>query len=105
MFGDRKVQRACEDARLCAKRFGQLAASVQRRLVQLRAAEVLGDVAIGNPHPLSGNRSGQFAVTISKNYRLVFEPAVDPLPLTEDGDLDLTRVTRIRILEVDDYHG
>ena len=87
------------------KRFGQLAAPLKRRLAQLRAAGVLGDVVLGNPHPLSANRSGQFAVDISKNYRLIFEPADEPVPLAEDGTIDVTHVSAIRILEVGDYHG
>ena len=65
----------------------------------------MGEVALGNPHPLGGNRSGQYAVTISSNYRLIFEPADDPLPLTDAGETDVTRVTTIRVLEVADYHG
>lgn len=98
------MQLTCEDPKLCAKRFGRMAPAVQRRLAQLRAAEVLTDVPLGNPHPLAGSRTGQFAVTISQNYRLVFEPADNPLPLNGEGSLDARSVTIVRILEVVDYH-
>jgi hypothetical protein len=54
---------------------------------------------------LIGDRAGQFGVTVSGNYRLIFEPADEPLPLSPDGTLDPSRVTVIRVLEVDDYHG
>lgn len=104
LFRGHKFQLSCEDPKACAKKFGQMADTLQRRLAQLRAAEVLGDIAIGKPHPLAGHRSGQFAVTLSQNYRLIFEPADDPLPIGEDGLIDPTRVLSIRILEVVDYH-
>jgi len=38
-------------------------------------------------------------------YRLIFEPAHDPLPLDENGSLDWARVTAIRILLIEDYHN
>lgn len=41
-------------------------------------------------HPLKGNRSGQYSITLSGNYRLVIEK------VKED---------RIRIVDVEDYHG
>jgi len=41
-------------------------------------------------HPLKGNRSGQYSMTLTGNYRLVIEK------VQED---------RVRIMEVEDYHG
>ena len=40
-----------------------------------------------------------------RDYRLLFEPAHDPLPRKPDGGLDWAGVTAIRILGVEDYHG
>jgi toxin HigB-1 len=41
-------------------------------------------------HPLKGNRAGQYAITLTGNYRLIMER------VEED---------RVRILDVEDYHG
>ena len=41
-------------------------------------------------HPLKGNRAGQYAMTLTGNYRLIIEK------VQED---------RVRILDVEDYHG
>jgi proteic killer suppression protein len=41
-------------------------------------------------HPLKGNRSGQYSITLTGNYRLIVEK------VQED---------RIRIVDVEDYHG
>jgi proteic killer suppression protein len=41
-------------------------------------------------HPLKGNRAGQYAITLTGNYRLIIEKV--------DED-------KVRILDVEDYHG
>jgi toxin HigB-1 len=105
LFASRKFQLHCEDPKQCAKHFGSLASSLQRRLAQLRAAASLADVFLGSPHPLTGDRAGQFAIALSGNFRLIFEPADDPLAISEDGTLILAAVKLIRALEVVDYHG
>lgn len=55
-------------------------------------------------HLLRGDRSGQFAVDLDQSRRLVFKPNHDPIILTEDGGIDVTQVTAIKIIEVIDYH-
>ena len=41
-------------------------------------------------HPLRGDRTGQYAITLTGNYRLILER------ISEDA---------VRILDVEDYHG
>ena len=64
-----------------------------QRLAVMRAADkftqLYGHRAL-RLHPLHGDRSGQYAMTLTGNYRLVVER------VSEDA---------IRILEVEDYHG
>lgn len=55
-------------------------------------------------HQLVGGRENQFAIDLVHPYRLVFEPDHDPIPLKDDGGIDLTRVTAITVLDVVDYH-
>ncbi len=38
-------------------------------------------------------------------FRFILKPEHNPLPLKGDGGIDKTKVTRIRIMEVVDYHG
>ncbi len=79
---------------------------LRRRLGVLGKAPTLDDLrgTPGRLHALTGSRSGQFAFDLRGPFRLVFEPNHDPLPSLADGGLDATRVTRIRILHVVDYH-
>lgn len=59
----------------------------------------------GKCHPLRADRAGQFAVSLRGPYRLIFEPDHNPVPRLDNGGIDKSRVTRIRIKEVENYHG
>ncbi|MDH3723623.1 MAG: killer suppression protein [Desulfobacteraceae bacterium] len=80
---------------------------LQQRLMELKAAPFLDDISKVPPprcHPLSGDRDGQLSVDLEHPYRLLFIPANDPIPLTQDGGLDWTKVTEIEIVEITDTH-
>ncbi|MEK6225543.1 MAG: killer suppression protein [Chloroflexota bacterium] len=106
MFADGRLARDCASERACVRRFGVNGRRVQRRLQELQAAEVLSDMrnAPGRLHPLSGNRAGEYAVSILEPFRLILEPADDPIPRTDDGTVNTDAVRSVRILEVTNYH-
>ena len=58
----------------------------------------------GHCHALKGNRKGQWALNLDNPYRLIFEPIDDPLPKSENGWINLEKITTVRILEIGDYH-
>jgi proteic killer suppression protein len=64
-----------------------------QRLAVLRATEkfsqTYGHRAL-RLHPLKGNRTGQYAMTLTGNYRLIVEK------VQED---------KVRIMDVEEYHG
>jgi proteic killer suppression protein len=64
-----------------------------QRLAILRATEkfteLFGHRAL-KLHPLKGNRSGEYAMTLTGNFRLIVEK------IKEDT---------VRIIDVEDYHG
>lgn len=59
----------------------------------------------GRCHQLTADRQGQFAVHLWGQFRLIFTPNHDPIPLLDGGGPDLEEITRISIKEVVDYHG
>lgn len=77
-------------------------------LTYLEESDVLDDVPTLPPtslHSLDRNRKGQFAVGHKKRKnRIVFVPDHDPLPTINNEELDKKKVTKIKILEVKDYH-
>ena len=106
-FANRKLRRQLERERELKKAFGRMAGALKRRLAVLAAAENLAQVPVTPPercHQLKGEWAGHFAVDISRNWRLIFRPAHEPLPLTADGGIDLARVTAIEIVAIVDYH-
>ena len=64
-----------------------------QRLAVLRAADnfsQLYGLRALRLHPLKGDRAGQYAITLTGNYRLIIEK------VKED---------KVRIMDVEDYHG
>lgn len=83
-----------------AKKLGQ-------RLMELMAADSLSDISQLPPsrlHELKGNRAGQFSVDLDHPYRLLFIPGHNPLPLKDDGGLDLDEINEIEIIGIKDTH-
>ena len=77
-------------------------------MAELSAADtlaVVGKLPAARLHALKGDRKGQYAVDVKHPFRLIFEPTHDPIPTKDDGGVDLEKVTRIRVLTVEDYHG
>jgi toxin HigB-1 len=107
-FASNKLKKILEDERKMQQEFGDRAKPLRRRLRTLESAPTLAKVPTTPPercHQLSGDRAGRFAVTVKDNWRLIFVPAHDPVPVKPDGGVDLAAVTDIRIIEVVDYHG
>jgi hypothetical protein len=55
-------------------------------------------------HELTADRAGQISVDVRHPYRLLLVPDHDEVPRKPDGGLDWTRVTRVRILGIEDTH-
>ena len=107
-FRTTKLQKRCNSLKEAQKVWGETCGKlVMRRLDEMLAADNLHVLRKVHRrcHALTGNREGQWSVDLEHPRRLVFEPANDPLPLCEDGSLDLQNVTIVRILEVGDTHG
>jgi len=105
IFATDHLKSLCEEKRRQQKELGAPGAKKLRaRLADLEAATVVTDLVAGRPHPLKGEREGQFAVSLDGGRRVVFEPAVEPPPLDDDGAIAWDRVTSIRVVFIGDYH-
>jgi proteic killer suppression protein len=108
LFCSSKLEKECSDSKTRRKSFGEeRARRLGRRLDDLRAAATLAVMRTlpGRCHALTGDLKGQIALDLDGPYRLIFEPADEPLPLDGNGSLDWNRVTVIRILRIGDYHN
>lgn len=107
LFKTRKLEKLCNQDREAVRKLGKASAEKLRlRLDDLEAAASLATMASlgGRCHELKGDLRGCLAVELAGGERLVFEPAHDPIPTKDDGGLDWSKVTCIRIVSVGNYH-
>lgn len=102
----RKLRKHMNSASMRQKKFGDLAKVIGRRLDDLAALESLVEAydIPGRLEPLLEDRAGQFSLRLSGNWRIIIEPANDPMPTRDDGSIDPGKVTAIRVVAVEDYH-
>ena len=104
-FKDKKLRELCEQKALAEHKLGRpCAQKLRSRLSDLLAARCVSDLMAGRPHPLHGDREGQFTVDLHGGRRLVFISSHNPVPRKEDGGIDWTSVTQNQIIYVGDYH-
>lgn len=107
LFKTKKLQKQCSEEREMIKAFGQkMSAKIQRRLMELRAADSLADISHLPParcHELE-NRRGVFSVDLEYPYRLLFISENEPIPLKKDGGIDHQHVTEILVIAIEDTH-
>ena len=84
----------------------EMARKIRARLDDIAAADCLEDMKTlpGRCHELASDRAGQLGVSLKGQYRLVFTPDHDPPMLKKDGGLDWLHITKIKVVEVVDYH-
>lgn len=108
LFATSDLKKRCHDPRLGQRVWGGPRVKLLgRRLDQIRAATNLAGLLStpGRPHPLHGNGQGKFTIDLDGPYRLVFEPADNPLPLDPTtNSLKYEQVTSVCILGVEDTH-
>ena len=106
-FYTTKLEKSVSSKNIVAVYGAERAKKIIRRLADLQAAPCLAVMFSlpGKCHLLTADRAGQFAIEIAANFRLIFKPDHEPLPLKTDGGLDPELVTRITVLEIGtDYH-
>ncbi len=108
VFKTTKLRKIFNSEKELVKAYGaKKAAILKKRMFFLKAVNNLSRVPVTPPflrHKLKGNYKGCFAVAVNQQYRLIFRPVNDPLPVLDDGGLDLRRVTDIEIIGMEDYH-
>jgi plasmid maintenance system killer protein len=108
LFCNSKLEKECCNSKARQKKYGaERANRLGRRLDDLSAAANLAVMRTlpGRCHELTGDLKGQLAIDLDGPYRLIFESADEPPPVDDNGSLDWSGVTSIRILRIGDYHN
>lgn len=106
-FASRKLEKQLSDEAKIRRAFGDRGRRLMMRLDVLREASNLADVPHIPPirrHALSGKRAGHYAVDITGNWRLIFRPVAASSPVDPGGADDLTGITAIEVVAIEDYH-
>jgi hypothetical protein len=101
-FRTRALRTLCEHEEVAERKLGtSLADALRARLADLRAVSCIDEVPTGQPRRLPGGSQHLMALTLVRGYRLVFRPNHNETPLLESGNVDWTRVTRIKLLRIE----
>lgn len=107
IFANKKLEKMANNFALSKKKLGnKRAIKYHQRLNDIYDVENFDKLKFlpGNFHLLKGDRNGQWACNLDHPYRLIFEPAANPVPTNEHGTLILTEIKIVEILEIIDYH-
>lgn len=105
LFSTAQLEKLCNEEKQAVRKLGpDCARKLRARLNNLEFAANVTELVAGDPHPLVGDRLGEFSVGLAGGKRLVFEPGHDPVPRRPDGGIDWGSVTTVRIVWIGDYH-
>jgi len=102
-FDSRALRTICENEHQATLELGSTVAQIlKHRLADLRAALSVTDLLVGRPRLLDGTASRLMVVDLIDGYRLVFTANHTKNPKTEAGDLDWGRISRVKVLRIED---
>jgi len=109
LFKRKKLEKEFSNYKALKRRYGlEQAKKIQQRIFELQAADnldTLWTLPQIRAHELRGNLAGQVSLDIKHPYRLLIKPDYDNPPKKEDGGLDRAKITKVKILRVEDTHG
>lgn len=95
-----KFEKICKDFSASQKAYGkQIAIKLQQRINELQASNTFSDafqIKSMYLHPLHGDREGEYAITLTGNWRLIVTPCGDKI--------EIEKIEEVRLDEVTDYH-
>lgn len=117
-FANERLQKLCESKSKIQKEFGsEVAQKLFARLDDLQAVNSVTELVLGKPHPIEPHKTGGekfrkafkgvdhlFSLRLDRKNRLVFQSAEIPQPLGESGEIDWSKVTKVCIVFIGDYH-
>jgi toxin HigB-1 len=102
-FESKQLRTVCEDEVQAKGELGEtVAKTLKHRLADLRAATSVKDLVAGKPRLLPEPEANNMAVDLCEGRRFVFTANHVSNPTTPENNLDWSRVTRIKILRIEE---
>jgi proteic killer suppression protein len=104
-FVARSLRELCENETVAERELGPQAAELlKHRLADLRAATSVTDLLAGRPRTLDGVGALAMALDISAGIRIVIIANHPSNPLTETGEVEWSKVSRVKLLRIEKDH-
>ncbi len=82
-----------------------VAEKVKHRLADLRAASSVSDVVLGSLKEIANTQGEKLSIDLCDGYQIIFQANHIELPLSADGKVDWSVVTRIKVLNIKKESG
>ena len=82
-----------------------MAETLKRRLADLHAVTSIEDLVAGRPREHYDSDGQHVVVDLRDSYRIIFCANHPKNPITENGDLDWAKVSRVKILRIESDDG
>lgn len=106
-YDSNKLKKQLTDPVGLIKSYGSMAQKIKLRLHQMENSPTLAtllSIPGAKCHPLKGDMTGEWAVEVSGNYRMLFRLDHKPIPKNENNSINTDLITKIEILGIEDYH-
>lgn len=105
-FNNKKIRAICEEEEIAFEEFSeQVVVKLQDRLADIAAANNVLDIIIGNPIEIKIDNISCYKVDLTSNYILTFTANNTNIPKLENGNVDWSKVNRVKILEIKEQNG
>lgn len=96
------LRTVCEDDSVAITKLGApTAALLRERLSDIRAAASIDELFVGNPR-LSGEKMEFLTIDLGIDARFVWTVNHVNVPINDDGKVDWTRTSRIRLVKIEE---
>lgn len=104
-FESRSLRKICENKEEAINLFGEeVAAKLHARLADLFAIKTVFELSAGKPDKFSDFPFKYFKIDLTDHFRLLFCANHPKNPYLQSGDIDWTKVNRIKITNIIPKH-
>lgn len=101
-FASKALRGICEDDSIARKKFGEEVSRILvKRLADLRAASSITGLPPGYPYTVQGEEA---VFELCQGYQLTIAANHPDNPVTDSGNVDWSRVHRIKVIEIASSH-
>jgi hypothetical protein len=101
-FDSRALRTICESEAQAKDKYGTAVAEIlKHRLADLCAATSIKDLLVGQPRSMEGTDGLWMVLDLCKGYRMAFCANHPKNPLTETGQIDWAKVSRVKIMQIE----